>query len=187
MAEIFWIGGNPPPGLHPTNEDLFVHPKNKSVLGVPGVGTPGLAIVMRPMDWLEIEMRALKAGGIDTLVSLLERREAEWLGLEDEGRAAERAGIEFLNFPIPDTTVPLNVGRFRAFVADLADRLRRGERIGVHCRGSIGRATVTAACTLVHLGWRAKDALAAVEAARGCRVPDTDEQQRWILAYEAGE
>jgi protein-tyrosine phosphatase len=146
-----------------------------------------MAIVTRPhgADSLEDEMLALKHGGIDTLVSLLERREAGWLGLEYERREAEKAGIQFLNFPITDTTVPANVRRFREFVSDLGVRLRQGERIGVHCRGSIGRATVTAACTLIHLGWRPADALAAVEATRGCPVPDTEEQRAWILAYEA--
>jgi protein-tyrosine phosphatase len=151
------------------------------------VGQGRMAIVTRPRgtEWLEDEMRMLKREGIDTLVSLLERREAEWLGLEDEGAEAAGAGIAFLNFPIPDTTVPLNVAQFRAFVGDLAARLRRGERIGVHCRGSIGRATVTAACTLIQLGWKPEDALGAVEATRGCSVPDTEEQHAWILAYEA--
>ena len=173
MPDIFWIGGTPRLG-HPTNEDLFAE--------TPG----GMAIVIRPHpDWLEDEMRYLRQGGIDTLVSLLERREAEWLGLEDERGAAERAGLTFLNFPIPDTCVPGNRAEFRKFVSGLASRLRHGEHIGVHCRGSIGRATVTAACTLIHLGWKPSDALAAVESTRGCPVPDTDEQQAWILSYEA--
>jgi len=146
-----------------------------------------MAIVTRPRgtDWLEDEMLALKQGGIDTLVSLLEPREAAWLGLEDERREAQKAGMAFLNFPITDTTVPWNVGHFRAFVSDLAARLRNGEHVGVHCRGSIGRATVTAACTLIHLGWKPVAALAAIEQTRGCPVPDTDEQRAWILAYEA--
>ena len=160
MAEIFWIGGNP---------------------------RPGLAIVTRPhgMDGLKDEMRYLKRGGIDTLVSLLEPHEAEWLGLRDERAVAEKAGLTFLSFPIPDTCVPTNVAEFQQFVSDLASRLGSGERIGVHCRGSIGRATVTAACTLIHLGWRPVHALAAVEATRGCPVPDTQEQHAWIMAYEA--
>ena len=130
-------------------------------------------------------MRHLKQGGIDTLVSLLEPHEAEWLGLKDERAEAERAGLTFLSFPIRDTCVPSDVAEFRKFATDLASRLRHGEHIGVHCRGSIGRATVTAACTLIHMGWRPADALAAVEATRGCPVPDTEEQQTWILAYEA--
>jgi protein-tyrosine phosphatase len=160
MADIFWIDGNPPPGM---------------------------AIVTRPggTDQLADEMRSLKLGGIDTLVSLLEWREAEWLGLRDERTEAEKAGLAFLNFPIPDTCVPINGAEFRMFVTGLASRLRQGERIGVHCRGSIGRATVTAACTLIHLGWKPIDALAAVELTRGCPVPDTEEQQLWIMGYEA--
>ena len=147
-----------------------------------------MAIVARPLgtDMLGYEMFALKRGGIDTLVSLLERREAEWLGLENERAEAERAGINFLSFPITDATVPFKVARFRAFVSDLAERLREGERIGVHCRGSIGRATVTAACTLIHLGWKPAAALAAVEETRGCPVPDTEEQRAWVMAYEGG-
>jgi hypothetical protein len=55
----------------------------------------------------------------------------------------------------------------------------------MHCRGSIGRAPVTAACTLVHLGWTPADALKAIEKARGCSLPDTEEQRRWILSYKA--
>lgn len=161
MADIFWIGGNP---------------------------RPGLAVVTRPRGTEELrdEMQGLKRGGIDTLVSLLEPYEAEWLGLKDERKEAERAGLRFLSFPIRDTCVPENVAEFRKFVSDLASRLRQGERIGVHCRGSIGRATVTSACTLMHLGWKAGDALVAVEATRGCPVPDTREQEAWILSYEAG-
>ena len=60
-----------------------------------------------------------------------------------------------------------------------------GNAIGMHCRGSIGRAPLTAACTLIHLGWKAKDALAAIQAARGYPIPDTEEQLRWILNYKA--
>lgn len=130
-------------------------------------------------------MAELKDGGIDTVVSLIEKREAEWLGLADERRVAEKAGLKFQSFPIQDGSVPKHVDDFQWFVNDLARRLRAGERIGVHCQGSIGRATVTAACTLIHLGWEPKAALRAVEDARGCPVPDTEEQERWILAYEA--
>jgi hypothetical protein len=44
---------------------------------------------------------------------------------------------------------------------------------------------VTAACALIHLGWDAKYALKAIQAARGCVVPETEEQLRWILKYKA--
>jgi protein-tyrosine phosphatase len=158
-----------------------------NVLWIEGSEPPGLAIILRPRGGGELkeDLADIKRSGVQTLVSLLEANEARWLGLEDEGRFAEEAGMNFLNYPILDVHVPNDVNAFRKFVAGLADRLRSGERIGVHCRGSIGRSTVTAACILIHLGWKAKRALGAIQKARGCRVPDTAEQRRWILKYKA--
>lgn len=160
MDEVLWIKSNPPAQL---------------------------AIVLRPQggNLLRDEMQRIKRAGVQTLVSLLEPAEAEWLGLGDEEKLAEDAGLHFLNYPIPDTKVPSDTAHFRSFVSRLAERLRGGESVGVHCRGCIGRATITAACTLIHLGLKPLDAVAAVEAARGCRVPDTGEQLEWILHYEA--
>ncbi|HUB00261.1 MAG TPA: hypothetical protein VMA34_18150 [Terracidiphilus sp.] len=151
--------------------------------------TEKLAIVLRPRggEWLRDELLRFKEDGLETLVSLLEPREAEWLGLAEEGRLAEEAGLHFLCHPIRDTCVPSDVASFREFVIALAERLRKGEHIGVHCRGSIGRATLTAACTLVELGWKPIAALFAIETARGCPVPDTEEQLHWILNYKAQE
>lgn len=160
MNEIFWIGGDPP---------------------VP------LAIVLCPRGdpWLEDQLLEMKQGGIETLVSLLEEDEAEMLGLAEEPRLARQAGLEFLPFPIPDVHVPPDPAAFRRFVQDLANRLRAGEHIGIHCRGSIGRATVTATAALICLGWMPDTALSAIETARGYPVPDTQEQEDWILRYRA--
>jgi protein-tyrosine phosphatase len=159
VSEIFWIEGDP---------------------------KAPLAIVLCPAGdkWLADELRGLRRGGIDTLVSMLPPWEAEALGLAAEGPLAEAAGMQFLSFPIPDRHTPPQTGDFRQFAGELARRLRAGERIGVHCRGSIGRCTVAAASALVHLGWKPKDALAAISVARRFPVPDTDEQREWILAYE---
>lgn len=160
MTDVFWIKGNPPAPL---------------------------AIVLCPLggDGLEEELMAMKRGGIETLVSLLKEDEAVMLGVEEEGRLAEKIGLKFLSHPIPDCHTPPNAAAFREFVAGLADRLSAGEHIGVHCRGSIGRSTVTAACTLIHFGWTPRAALSAIEAARGLTVPDTQEQEDWILRYKA--
>jgi protein-tyrosine phosphatase len=160
MEEIFWIKGNPPAPL---------------------------AIVLCPLgdDRLEDELRRLKSCGIQTLVSLLEEDEAVLLALAEESILAKKIGLQFLSFPIPDTQVPPDTAAFRSFVAGLVTRLSAGERVGVHCRGSIGRATVIAACTLIHLGWQPRAALAAIASARGLAVPDTREQAEWILSYQA--
>lgn len=158
-----------------------------NVFWIEGEPHAKLAVVLRPRpeDWLEDDLRSYANIGIETLVSLLELPEADWLGLSLEETLAYQAGMEFLNYPIPDVHVPGDTASFRAFVSTLADRLRAGRSVGVHCRGSIGRSTVTAACTLIHLGWKPDTAIEAIRKARGYEVPDTEEQHTWILNYEA--
>jgi protein-tyrosine phosphatase len=160
MDEILWIKSNPPVEV---------------------------AIVLRPRgdNLLRDEVQRIKRAGVQTLVSLLEPREAEFLGLAEEGPLAEEQGLHFVNYPIPDTRVPADSGDFCLFIAGLVERLRKGDRVGVHCRGCIGRSTITAACILIHMGLKPLDAVAAVEAARGCRVPDNSDQLSWILHYKA--
>lgn len=159
MQDFFWIGGD---------------------------NAPSLAIVLRPRgeDWLEEEMRRLKQSGIHTVVSMLEMEEAASLGLANEAAEANNAGLQFLSFPIADRELPYDIAAFCKFVFGLAERLRTGEHIGIHCRASIGRATIASACTLIHLGWSPQAALAAIEKARRVSVPDTAEQTKWILRYE---
>jgi protein-tyrosine phosphatase len=159
----------------------------EDVFWISGESAPHLAIVLRPRgdDWLEDEIVRMKRGGVKTVVSMLESDEAALLGLAEEGKYARQHGLSFLSYPIPDRQTPDDRSAFCAFAADLAGRLRAGEHIGVHCRASIGRATIAAACTLIHLGWKPEAALSAIEIARGCPVPDTSEQEDWILHYEA--
>ena len=114
---------------------------------------------------------------------MLEEWEADFLGLAEEPHLAVQSGMTFLSFPIPDRGAPTDMASFGNFVIGLAARVRAGERIGVHCRGSIGRSTIAAACTLIHLGWSPLAALKKIESARGCSVPDTDEQREWIIRY----
>ncbi len=148
---------------------------------------PQLAIVARPRgdEWLRDDLAALKAGGIDVLVSLLEPDEAEELGLAAEGEAARSLGISYISCPIPDRCTPGSPADFRDLVARLASMVREGRRIGAHCRGCIGRSTVLIASVLIALGVGADTALRRIEAARGWPVPDTPEQRAWILAFES--
>jgi protein-tyrosine phosphatase len=159
MARIFWIPGNPPPPL---------------------------AVLLCPRGGRELydELREFKRDGIQTVVSLLDEEQVEMLDLADEGRLASSIGMQFVYNPLPDHSIPQDEQQFRVFVSGLANRLREGESVGIHCWASIGRATMVAACALIHLGWDAHAALIAVETARGCSVPDTEEQEEWILNYK---
>ena len=104
-----------------------------------------LAIVLRPRggDLLEDALLGLRRDGVDTLVSMLEEWEADFLGLAEEPHLAVQSGMTFLSFPIPDRGAP----------------------------------------TDIHLGWSPLAALKKIESARGCSVPDTDEQREWIIRY----
>ena len=158
----------------------------KDIFWIKGKPLAKLAIVLRPQGdaMLEGELLRLKNSGIQTLVSFLEHWEAGTTGLEDEGPAAVHIGLNFLSYPFPHAHVPIDMVSFRHFVIGLADRLRTGESIGVHCWGSIGRSAIVAASVLIHLGWQPEAALEAIEAARGEPVPDTQEQADWILNYK---
>jgi protein-tyrosine phosphatase len=150
------------------------------------VPTP-LAIVLCPRGGSALyqDLLKLRRAGIDVLVSMLSDDQIVMLELEEESLIAERLGMSFIHHPIPDHQVPGNPRAFRALVNDLAQQLRDGHRVGIHCWGSIGRAPLTTACTLIHLGWEPQNALAAIESARGCEVPETEEQRQWVLNFKA--
>jgi protein-tyrosine phosphatase len=142
-----------------------------------------IAIVARPRggDWLCDELSALSREGIDILVSMLTEEEINELGLNRESEECEAAAIKFVNVPILDRSVPLDRDDFLRSVDELAEMVRAGRFLGVHCRASIGRSSVLAVSVLVRIGWDAGKAFHAVESARGCSIPDTPEQRQWVI------
>jgi len=142
-----------------------------------------IAIVARPRggDWLRDELDALSEEGIDVLVSILTEEESRELDLESESETCEAAAITFINFPIPDRSVPSDPDDFLQVVERLAELVREGKFVAVHCRASIGRSSVLAVSVLIRLGWEGNEAFDAVESARGCPIPDTLEQRQWVI------
>ena len=155
----------------------------------PNADTPAsrLAVVLRPNgdEWLRDELSRMKGAGIGTLVCLLEGWEADYLGLGQEEKIAKEVGLHFLSYPIPDRTVPSDKASFHRFIHGLVTRLQSNESVGVHCRGCVGRSSLVVASVLIHIGWTPDSAINAIGVARGCSVPDTEEQREWILGYEA--
>lgn len=144
-----------------------------------------LALAARPRagDWLQDELAGWKSAGIDTVVSLLEPHEARELGLADEARACTACDIDYLSFPIADRHTPASVDATRKLVADLIERLRSATGVALHCRAGIGRTGLIAACVLSELGIGDTEAFAILSAARRVPVPDTQEQEDWVLKY----
>lgn len=149
----------------------------------------GLAIMPRPRagEWLEDEMRGLAQAGLDTVVSLLTAPEIRELDLAREPEHCEAAGMQFLSFPITDRGVPASAADLRAFVRSLADQLRTGRKLGIHCRAGIGRSGLVAACVLSDLGVAPEALFPMLSKARRIAVPDTPEQEAWVRSFIAGK
>lgn len=145
---------------------------------------PGeLAIIPRPRggDWLDDEVRVLKDGGFEIVVSLLTREENEELGLIREASLVRNHGLQFLNYSIPDLGVPSSRDTAREFLEALYQDLMAGRNIAVHCRGSIGRSGLVASGLLVLSGIDPIEAFRQVTTARGFSAPETAEQRDWVI------
>lgn len=153
-----------------------------SIYWIPGPWAGRLAILARPRgdDWLSDEVEGWHDAGVQVVVSLLTQPEATELGLADEQHAVDSRGLSYISFPIEDYSVPSSAHAVRQLVSQLAERLDRGEAVGIHCRGGIGRSSVVAACLLVTQGRSVQTAFEQIQTARGRAVPDTIAQRDWV-------
>jgi len=150
-------------------------------------GDRKIGIMARPCggDRLEEEVRGLKAAGVDFLLSLLPRAESQALNLDREEDLCARYGIRFLSFPIPDRQTPAFSAELDGWVETLLSLLHDGKRGVFHCRNGIGRVTLIAACVLIRGGESVEKSLSIIREVRGCPVPDTENQVKWLKAYAA--
>lgn len=146
---------------------------------------PGrLAIVARPRggDWLGDEIAAWASANLDVIISLLEEDEAAELGLVKEGELCRAAGLVFISFPVVDRSVPASREEVLVLAGKLGALLKEGKNIGIHCRQSVGRASLLTTSVLIGLGVEPQDALLQISDARGCEVPETPQQLEWLMA-----
>lgn len=134
-------------------------------------------------DWLDDEIAAWRAEGISIVVSTLTKNEAAHLDLDREGEVCKTAGIEFHSFPIPDVTAPSSIEQVAKFLGPIERKLADGASMVAHCRMGIGRSSTLAACLLILAGVSAEEAFTRICTARGCTVPDTPEQRRWVEQF----
>ncbi|WP_316194148.1 protein-tyrosine phosphatase family protein [Bradyrhizobium sp. SZCCHNRI3052] len=145
-----------------------------------------LAIAARPRaeDWLADDIAAWVGEGIAVVVSLLEPAEVHDLGLQREAALCQSRGMAFLSFPVPDRGLPDSRSAAVRLAEGLAVRLTEGATVLIHCRAGIGRSAVIAASVMIRLGIDGTEAFDRIGAARGVRVPDTEDQREWVRAFE---
>lgn len=135
-------------------------------------------------EWLADETSALRSEGVDVLVSLMSNGECEELQLLEEGAHCDACGVEFLSHPVTDRGLPADTAKFEGVVDAVAERIKQGKGVAIHCRLGIGRSSLLAAAVLVSLGARTEEAFEKISHARGLPVPDTEEQRQWVEKYE---
>jgi ADP-ribosyl-[dinitrogen reductase] hydrolase len=132
---------------------------------------------------LEIDAAVISEWGADVVVSLIEAREFELLGVTDLPDAIEEQGMRWIHLPMVDGSVPNQKFERRWAVngADLRRVVRSGGRVLLHCRGGLGRAGTIAARLMVELGMEPGKAIQAVRRARPGAI-ETVEQEGHVLA-----
>jgi protein-tyrosine phosphatase len=108
------------------------------------------------------------------------------VGLVEESRCCQSRAIKFLSFPIEDRSVPNSSAEFTELVNSVTNFLRKGKAVAVHCRAGIGRSSMIVASALINIGLSTESAFRSIEESRGCPVPDTDEQRRWVERHSSG-
>lgn len=130
-----------------------------------------LAIIPRPRggDWLADELKLIRQAGVDVLVSMLPCEEASELGLSEEGADCKQAGIDFRSFPITDRGTPGSYVAFSLLIDELRKELHAGKSVAVHCRASIGRASLLLASVLCADGWSPTEAFRMIQRRAACK------------------
>jgi len=71
-------------------------------------------------------------------------------------------GFRYLNLPMQNYGLPRELAAFRDGIVQLADTLRAGDAVMLHCAAGIGRTGTAAACLLKHMGLTVDEALQRV-------------------------
>lgn len=152
---------------------------------VQGFSTGKVSIMARPRggDWLFDEVKALRASGVDILVSLLTSAEVREFDLAEEAAFCHQQGITYLSLAITDRSVPPFSEPTFVFLRQLGASLCEGKHLTFHCRQGLGRAVLMAASVLVLTGLAPEQVFDLLSRARGYAVPETEEQRAWVVAF----
>ena len=131
---------------------------------------------------LGADLRAIRAWGATTVVTLIEDHEFRLLRIESLADDVRALGMNWVHLPIVDVSIPDS--RFEdAWIGDgpkLHDRLDAGEKILIHCRGGLGRTGLVAGRILVERGCAPKSAIQRIRSVRPNAI-ETSEQEQYVM------
>jgi len=152
------------------------------IFWIDGLTKGRLGVAPRPRggEWLDDELQAWQAAGVDCVISALMPDEEAELELTSERTACRKHGLQFESVAIPDRGVPPSPSALGRLLSLITESLAAGKSVVIHCRQGIGRAALVAASVLTAIGENPDRAYSRVERARGRPVPDTNEQRMWV-------
>jgi ADP-ribosylglycohydrolase/protein-tyrosine phosphatase len=152
---------------------------------------PGSRSRAQAMD----RLRRLLAAGVTSFIDLTEVDELPSYQALLPFETPTGRRVEHLREPIVDHGVPASRETMARILAMLDGALDAGHLVYLHCRAGIGRSAMAAGCWLAERsgdGAQALDELArcwpqAAQSQYWPRVPETEEQVRFVLEWPAGK
>jgi protein-tyrosine phosphatase/nicotinamidase-related amidase len=132
------------------------------------------------------DLDTLRAEGVTRMVSLVTSAELEWAGVPTLRAEAKERGIDVMQCPIRDQSVP-SLAEAEALVRWILAGLDAKENVVVHCMGGLGRSGTIAGCVMVARGASADQAIAIVREARGPRAIEIAEQEKFVRDFAGSE
>ncbi len=90
---------------------------------------------------------------------------------KDDEAALNRAQIELLYLPVPDTQ-PLTVGQLMEGAEWVLQQIQEGQKVLIHCEHGVGRSVLLTCAVLVRDGFPAEEALRLVQSKRWQASPN---------------
>ena len=100
----------------------------------------------------EIDLLELKKKNIDTVVSLLEKKELKQLNVSTLFEIIKKHKFTHYYFPIKDKSVPKKNVELNRLLNDLSFKIRHNKKILLHCNAGLGRSGLIAALLCKKLG-----------------------------------
>ena len=139
-------------------------------------------------DWdrdLGSDVKAIANWGASAVVTIMTDEELRVLSVGNLGLYVAKFGMEWYQIPVPDTAAPNyeTLEQWNYIRQRIHTRLKRGEKILIHCRGGLGRSGTLAAKILMDKGFSSKEAIERVRVTRPGAI-ETAEQELYLQRNE---
>ena len=128
------------------------------------LGLPG-AVYRAPLPFGAFDLQLstlneLQQAQVDVVYSLVEPIEWTLKAIRDARESLSESGIQRVDFPIQDFSVPPDVAVFQAAVSGALQQVQQGRSIAVHCNAGMGRTGLfLAEMAIQHFGWEVAEAV----------------------------